>query len=75
MYVTIIQTHILQPNKLIPNAAKFQDVLKWLKTHFGDNWETLDMLIFYKPIKERAQEQPENMIESLESKTETNGYV
>ncbi|CAF4757720.1 unnamed protein product [Pieris macdunnoughi] len=80
--ITMIQPDIIQPNKIIPNAAKLHDVLKLLKTHFGDNWETLETLTFYKIVKERAQEQPENMIESptmtdlCESGfTENNSYV
>ncbi|VVC98021.1 unnamed protein product [Leptidea sinapis] len=54
--ITMIQPDIIQPNKIIPNAAKLHDVLKLLKTHFGDNWETLETLTFYKIVKERAQE-------------------
>lgn len=84
----MIQPNIIQPNKIIPNAAKLQDVLKLLKTHFGENWESLDILNFYKTIKERAQELPENMIENPENNdqctvsdlcesgfTENNSYV
>ncbi|VVC88436.1 unnamed protein product [Leptidea sinapis] len=41
---------MIQPNKIIPNAAKLHDVLKLLKTHFGDNWETLETLTFYKIV-------------------------
>ncbi|CAH4033133.1 unnamed protein product [Pieris brassicae] len=71
--------NFLQNNNLMDNI---KDVLKLLKTHFGDNWETLETLTFYKIVKERAQEQPENMIESptmsdlCESGfTENNSYV
>lgn len=86
--ITMIQPNIIQPNKIIPNAAKLQDVLKLLKTHFGDNWESLNVLHFYKTVKERAQELPDNMIENPENNdhcalsdlcepgfTENNSYV
>lgn len=55
--ITMIQPGLIQPNKIIPKRAKLQDVVKLLTTHFGNKWQEMEILKYYKNIQERAQTQ------------------
>lgn len=54
---------------------KLNDVKKLLRTHYGDNWEDMPQLDYYKNVFSRTQHNHNNADEECEFDEEGPGFI
>lgn len=60
--ITMIKPEIIQPNTIIPKASKLKDVSALLQKHFGQHWQNLQFLQYYKHLVANMNNDLEMMI-------------